>query len=155
MSASPRSDDIDWGEATDWGDVENLVRRLSAQIATACFLPDVILAIARGGWIPVRLLSRELGVKRIASIGVEYSDPERITPTLYSAPDVPGNCGAILVVEDRVETGRAMIAGVNHLRTLNATLDIRTACIFHRTDSLLTPDFTLGVRDDTIRFPWE
>lgn len=155
MSAPSGLEDTRRTSPLDWAEVTALACHLSALVMASGFSPDMLVAIARGGWIPTRLLSRELGVKKLASIGIVYADPARIVPTIYSAPDVPRDCRALLVVEDRVETGRALIVAAHHLRSCGADLTVKSACFFHQTSSLIVPDFSLGARDSIIRFPWE
>jgi len=50
--------------------VKGYIEQLSQAIKDEGFAPSVLVAVARGGWVPVRLLSNVLGTKEIVSIGI-------------------------------------------------------------------------------------
>ena len=55
-----------------WRDVYNLTLQLSERIVDSGFIPDVIVGIARGGWIPARILSDVLYASALQNIRIEY-----------------------------------------------------------------------------------
>ncbi len=55
-----------------WEDVYRLCRRLAQQLRQANFRIDVIVAIARGGYIPGRLLSDMLGIHDLTGFKIEH-----------------------------------------------------------------------------------
>jgi len=59
-------------ELVPWGRMLRLVRRLALQIRAAGFQPDLIVAIARGGYVPARVLADYLGVMDVTSFRIEH-----------------------------------------------------------------------------------
>jgi len=55
-----------------WSDVYNLTLQLSERIVESGFKPDIIVGIARGGWIPARILSDVLYMDTLQNIRIEY-----------------------------------------------------------------------------------
>ena len=51
-----------------WRDVYNLTLQLSERIVDSGYIPDVIVGIARGGWIPARILSDVLYASALQNI---------------------------------------------------------------------------------------
>ncbi|MGY0218648.1 phosphoribosyltransferase [Endozoicomonadaceae bacterium StTr2] len=136
----------------NWNSCEKLVSTLANQVTTSRFMPDMLIAVTRGGWVPARLLARQLKIKPMASIGLSYRDTERKQLEAYSLPSgVSGK--RLLVIEDRLETGKSLIKAVELLQQQSA--DVCTACFYIRSDSLIKPDFYLGEDDQEIIFPWD
>ncbi len=126
---------------------------LTDQIVTSAYQPTVLAAIARGGWIPTRLLSDRLSVRKIISIGIAYDGKERTKPNFYSIPTPIYKNDSFLVIEDKLETGRSMIEAVNFLRSKKAL--VKTASLFITQNSIITPDYYLATIEDEVIFPWE
>ena len=81
---------------------------LGDKIRVAGFAPEYLVGVARGGWIPVRLLSTALSVKRLLSIGLAYADSERTRLEPYSLPAPFPTDSRLLIVEDCLESGRSL-----------------------------------------------
>lgn len=127
-------------------EVAALVRASSKQL-------NYIVAVARGGLIPARLLSSRLNVSRMATIGITYRDRERSDREFYSFPSPITSDDAILLVEDVLETGRSLADARAKLESEGA--DVATAAFYYQPRSIVVPDFSLGVREVIPRFPWE
>ena len=67
-----------------WNQFEQLVIELSKKMNQDNYNPDLLVAVARGGWIPTRYLSDSLKVKKVASVGVTYKSDERTDLDFYS-----------------------------------------------------------------------
>jgi hypoxanthine phosphoribosyltransferase len=135
-----------------WSRFNDLIAELATKISNGNYTPQMLVAVARGGWIPVRFLSNLLSVKRLGSIGLEYTDESRAHLAVYSLPSqIEG--ARLLLVEDRLETARSMAKAREIL--LNKGCEVRTAALFIRTDSVIVPDYFLAFEDGLIRFPWE
>ncbi len=90
-------------ELISWKQVYLLARKLAYTIDGDKFQPDVIVAIARGGYVPARILCDFLGVNTLASIRIEHYLPgaskqktARLTDPL--AIDIEGK--NVLVVDE-------------------------------------------------------
>lgn len=120
-------------EAKTWEQFKTDAARLSEQILASNFKPSLIIALSRGGFIPARLLSNHLGVKRLTAIGITYTGPERTIPQVFSMPTPPGRDEDVLLVEDCLESGKSLAAAkeivqrnVNTVRTCSIYKLLRT-----------------------------
>ncbi len=59
-------------EVVGWGEVCRLASRLARIIRTADYHPDIVVAIARGGWIPARLLCDQLDLFNLVSLRIAH-----------------------------------------------------------------------------------
>ncbi len=135
-----------------WDIFQQNILQLAENIKQSGYQPDMLVAIARGGWIPAVFLSDQLKVKRIASIGLSYADEERSTFEFYSLPS--GISGKrVLLIEDRLETAKSLCFSLEQLDS--RVLDVKAACLYTRSDSIIIPDFSLGATDQVVKFPWE
>ena len=113
----------------------------------------MLIGLARGGWIPTRLLSDRLNVKEIASIGIGYEDEARTKLKAYALPGLARTGLKVLLIEDRLESGKSLRKAFEILCEQGAA--VKTAAYFSRTDSVMTPDYCLCQTNDDIIFPWE
>jgi hypoxanthine phosphoribosyltransferase len=119
-----------------WDDVQSLTEEIARQIQESGYVPDVIVAVSRGGFDPARILCDQLGIKRLASLQVEYysdinetsSTPEIVFPLNTEVPDT-----SILIVDDVSDTGTSLQVARDQFR----------------------PDFSASVVESWIIYPWE
>ena len=98
-----------------WDYVVSLCKELARKIREEGFKPDVIVAIARGGYVPARLLCDYLGVTDLLSIKVEHwletGKAEKEAKITYPYNyDLSGK--KVLVVDDICDTGDSFIIAV-------------------------------------------
>jgi hypoxanthine phosphoribosyltransferase len=129
------------------------VRHVSDRIAADGFKPDAIVAVARGGWIPARLFSKYLGVKKLFSCGMTYADATRVTTVTYQPVTLAPETRAILVVEDFLESGKSIKQVVDTLQAQGA--DARSACLGYLEKTLVMPTYSLGAMREVPIFPWD
>ena len=55
-----------------WEEIYSLCRKLVQQLLRANFRIDIIVVIARGGYVPGRLLSDMLGIHDLTSFKIEH-----------------------------------------------------------------------------------
>lgn len=129
-------------QAVSWSQVDRLVRGVAAAIRASGFQPDLVVAIARGGFVPARLLCDWLGVMELSSFRIEHyrgqqaGGSARVRQPL--AVDVGGR--RVLVVDDLSDTGETFEAAVRHLAERGAA-DVRTAALHHKAQSRFEPDY--------------
>ncbi|WP_103342734.1 phosphoribosyltransferase [Amycolatopsis sp. CA-126428] len=140
-------------EAITWDHVRSLANDLSSLIRKSECRPNLIVAVARGGFIPARLLSDGIGVKKLSSIGITYTDSSRSRREVYTTPSPLGAGDSVLLVEDALESGRSLAEARDILADKGAT--VWTAALYYRFDSVVKPDFSLGALDKIPSFPWE
>ncbi|BCU68260.1 phosphoribosyltransferase [Sulfolobales archaeon HS-7] len=95
----------------DWDDIVNWSSGISDKIKRDEYKVDVIIAIARGGLVPARLVADALGVLDVISIKVEHwvqtanKDVEAKIKFPYKL-DLKG--GNVLIVDDICDTGDSL-----------------------------------------------
>jgi hypoxanthine phosphoribosyltransferase len=130
-------------ELVTWGEVYRLSRRVAESIRDAGFRPDIVIAIARGGYVPARILCDFLGLYNLVSMRIaHYESGAHITPQArLSSPlsvDVRGL--DVLLVDDVSDTGETLALAVEHVRTFVPT-QLRLAVLHHKKVSPVVPDF--------------
>lgn len=135
----------------------NLTLKLYDQIKKSGFHPDLIVGIARGGWIPARLLSDFFQNIEITSIRIKfYRDiGERAAKPLITQPltvDVRGKC--LLVVDDVADTGHSLVAAKKHIENFHPK-DLKIATLYVKPSTIIIPDYFVEKTDKWIIFPWE
>ncbi|MDO5676397.1 MAG: phosphoribosyltransferase [Propionibacteriaceae bacterium] len=152
-------------DATDLTDKEILTwegfgeasRELSRTVVASGFLPEIIIAVARGGLTLAGAMTYSLGVKLSDAINVEfYTDVNETLPDpILLAPmlDTESIAGRkILVVDDVADSGRTLHLVIKLLRGFGA--DVRSAVLYAKTRSIVTADYVWKTTDDWIVFPW-
>lgn len=118
---------------------------------------DIIVAIARGGLVVARLLSDLLGVKKVASLQIEYY---RGVDERKKAPRVIGELGIsvrglnVLVVDDVADTGETLKLAVNYLREREAKRVV-TCTPYVKPWCKFKPDYYAEIVEEWIVFPYE
>ncbi|MEA1914927.1 MAG: phosphoribosyltransferase [Pseudomonadota bacterium] len=130
-------------ELISWRRVYLLARKLAYMINDDNFQPEVIVAIARGGYVPARILCDFLDVNILTSIRIEHYLPgankqriARLTDPL--AIDIKGK--NVLVVDDVNDTGETLEVAVHHLKEFSPQ-DVRVAVLNQKTTSGFRPDY--------------
>jgi uncharacterized protein len=138
----------------EFSEVVEYSRTLSNQIRARNGAFDGLVGVTRGGWVPARLMSSLLSVKRLYSIGLHYADTERKKLLCY---DDPGHfippASTLLVLEDCLETGNALSFAKQHLSSKGHK--VFTAALFVTRRTAFIPDFYVDCLDDPPDFPWE
>lgn len=136
----------------NFDEFNNSVYKTSLLVRESGFECTGIVAIARGGWIPARLLAKYLSVKKLYSWGLKYQDVERTQLHSYDQPSPPLRGERVLIVEDFLESGRSMNFVCEILRQEN---EIASFAINYHEHSVVVPDFTLGVVSTVPELSWD
>lgn len=137
----------------EWGEFVTDTKMLANQIKEDNFEPEILIAVARGGWFPTRFLSDYLKVKNIASIGIKYIDDERTQLYAYSHPSIPDNINKVLIIEDMLESGKSIKWAQKYYEELGYNVKIASIYITDKTP--FSPDYFCKKIDISTRFPWE
>ena len=126
-----------------WEEVYSLCRQLARQLRKANFRIDIIVVIARGGFIPGRLLSDMLGIHDVTSFKIEhyqgaYKQHEAFVKYPLNA-DISGR--NVLLLDDVCDSGDTFAVGVEHIRLCGTVNEMRTAALYLKTVSKFIPDF--------------
>jgi uncharacterized protein len=144
-------------EVLTWEMFGSASRVLAQQVLDSGFVPDIVIAIARGGLIPAGAVSYAIGVKAAGTLNVEfYSDVEETLPdpvVLEPFLDTNAIVGkALLVVDDVADSGRTLALVIDLLRIHAA--DVRSAVLYTKPRTVVQPDFSWRETDRWIDFPW-
>lgn len=144
-------------EAPDWNYIYELCIEVADKIRQSEYRPDLLVAVARGGWIPGRVLSDLLENPEVATIKVEHyvgiyktrSKPEITQPLPI---DVTGK--KILLVDDIADSGKSLKLVKGYLLNQGAT-DVKICALYCKPWSIVVPDFSARMTDAWIWFPHE
>jgi hypoxanthine phosphoribosyltransferase len=140
-----------------WEDVGTAVDELAAQIQAGEFMPDAVLALARGGLPAGGALAYALGVKTMATLNVEFYTgvDERLDERLL-LPPVPDltvlRTERLLIVDDVADTARTLALARDFCA--GHVDDVRTAVLYEKPQSVVRSDFVWRRTDKWINFPW-
>jgi len=127
----------------DWDLFYDLAKKVGKKINTSGYKPDMIVGLARGGWVLARILCDLIGVKDLVSLKVEHWGVTA-TPDGKAKLKHPLNIDLtgkkVLVVDDITDTGESMRVTVDYLKTLKPS-EIRTAALRHIKSSKFIPDY--------------
>jgi hypothetical protein len=124
-------------------EVHDMVRRVSEKVKASGYRPDTIVGLARGGWLPARLMCDFLGMTDLVSLKVEHwvetgKTKDEATIRYPLVADFRGR--KILVVDDITDTGKSLIVSTEHLRRLNPE-EVRVAVMQYIPESEFRPDY--------------
>ncbi|MEM2933825.1 MAG: phosphoribosyltransferase [Halobacteria archaeon] len=140
-----------------WEDIERHCEVLYRRIKQRGFKPEVIVGIARGGWVPARILSDLLDIDELFTMRIKFytSIDERAKKPMIVYP-LPLNLRGrrVLLVDDIADTGESLELAQSHLRE-NQAGEILTVTIVKKPRSKVIPDL-YGVETSAwVVFPWE
>ncbi len=145
-------------ELVSWADVYLRCRYVAAKILKSEFRPDIVVAIARGGFVPARILCDFLDIYDLASIkvahyaaGARKAGAARIVFPLNA--DIAGR--QALLVDDVNDTGDTLKAAVPYLQE-QAPAGLRVAVLDHKEQSGFQVDYfgrAVGLWH-WITYPW-
>lgn len=164
------SPDVSDREILTWQGFGDGSRELAAQIVDSGWMPELVVAVARGGLLPAGALSYALGLKAIGTMNVEfYTDiaetlPEPVViPPLMDVSSLHGK--RVLVVDDVADSGKTLQLvmelirqrGIPSQQAEDGTIPVseaRCACIYMKSRSIIKPDYVWKHTDKWINFPW-
>ncbi len=99
-------------KVVQWDDVVRWSNELAFAILDSGFKPDVIVAIARGGLVPARLLADYMDVIDVLSLKVEHwietGTHQEEAVIKYETKDIDLSGKKVLVVDDICDTGKSL-----------------------------------------------
>jgi len=145
-------------ELISWHKIDRLARGVAAQIRAAAFRPDLIVAIARGGYVPARLLCDLLDVYELTSIRITHYHAganQQTQAALASPLAVDIRDKHVLLVDDVSDSGDTLQVAIAHLQGFHPA-QVKVAVLHHKTVSPIVPDFygQRVVKWRWIIYPW-
>ncbi len=169
-------DDVATGrelEILTWDGFGEATRELARSVVASNWMPDLVVAVARGGLLPAGALSYALGVKAMGTLNVEFytgvgetlAEPV-ILPPLMDTSELPGR--KVLVVDDVADSGKTLRLVMNLVREKGILADVdgdgnptemisveaRSAVLYTKPVSVIEPDYTWKHTAQWIAFPW-
>jgi len=161
MSNSPGSDASETAkferEVLTWDHFGAASRELAFDVIKSGFMPDVVVAIARGGLLLAGAIAYALGVKSCGAVNAEFYTgvgtrlPAPIMlPPLLDEASIAGK--KALLVDDVSDSGRTLAMVVQLLELGGA--EVRTVCLYSKPGTALEPTYTWRRTPLWITFPW-
>ncbi len=144
---------------TNWEYIYGLCRDVSDQVKQSSFEPDVVVALARGGWFAGRCICDFLGLDDLTSLKMEHyvgtaqktGEPE----VRYPMPEGSVEGKDVLIIDDIADTGGSIERAYEYVHERNPG-EVRTGTLQLLQTSEFEPDF-IGERLEEwawIVYPW-
>lgn len=144
-------------EILGWQEFGDATRELARAVLASGFAPDVVVAVARGGFLPAAAIAYALDVKVMGALNVEFytgidtrlTDPV-VLPPLLDTDALVGR--RALVVDDVADTGETLALVLRLVATHAA--EARSAVLYAKPHSIIDPDLVWRRTARWITFPW-
>lgn len=140
-----------------WNKIYELSISLAEKIRNSNFVPDLIIGIARGGWVVARLLSDLLDIDDVGSIRIQFYRSVGVTyhePVVSQPVSVSVEKKRVLLCDDVADTGYSLKAAIEHIKNSGAEV-IKTATLHQKSKTVVIPDYWVEKTDAWIIYPWE
>ena len=144
---------------TDWEYIYGLCRDVADEVRAADFEPDIVVALARGGWFAGRCLCDFLGLDDLTSLKMEHyvgtgkkADEPQVR---YPMPEGSVEGKDVLVIDDIADTGGSIRRAREYV-TDRDPAEVRTATLQLLRTSEFDPEF-VGERLEEwtwVVYPW-
>jgi len=128
-----------------WEEAYGLSKILAKKIKASGFKPEIVVAIARGGFVPARTVCDFLLQKDLAMVKVEHwgiaATPDKEAVIKFPLPEEVNIKGKkVLIVDDVADTGKTFDAILSYLKSLRPK-ELRTAVLQYKITSDYEPDY--------------
>jgi hypothetical protein len=144
---------------TNWDYIYGLCRGVSDDVKSSEFEPDVIVALARGGWFAGRCICDFLGLDDLTSLKMEHyvgtaeksGEPE----IRYPMPEGSVAGKNVLIIDDIADTGGSIRRAHEYVHEREPA-DVRTATLQLLGTSEFEPDYVGEKLDEWtwVVYPW-
>jgi hypoxanthine phosphoribosyltransferase len=144
-------------EVPSWNQIYEMLLSQAEKIRKSCFIPDIIVGVSRGGWLPARVLSDLLENPNVANVRIESycrSDGNKSEPVLTQRISTIVAGKKVLIADELSDTGSSLKLLKEHVREEGAS-EVRIATLYHKPWSLVVPDFYEKQTSLWVVFPWE
>jgi len=140
-----------------WDDVQKAAEKTVDKIKQDGFIPDIMIAVSRGGFDPARIISDQLNIRKLASLQIIYysslnekmKKPQVLFPLNAQIEGLK-----VLVVDDVSDSGHSLMAAKKYTEEMGAAV-VKIATLHHKPWSEFEPDYYAEVVDKWILYPWE
>ncbi|WP_297417377.1 phosphoribosyltransferase [Thermococcus sp.] len=140
-----------------WKEIEEWSGKGAWKVLEESWKPDVVVGLARGGWVAARLYCDYLGIKDLVSLKIEHwgvtATPDGKAKLKYGSNyNLEGK--KVLIVDDISDTGESLTLAKNYVESQKPT-ETRTATLLTIMGSRFKPDYYGEEIDWTwVVFPW-
>lgn len=138
----------------NWDYIYDLCRDVSDQVKDSDFEPDVVVALARGGWFAGRCLCDFLGLNDLTSLKMEHyvgTAEKTQEPTIrYPMPEGSVQGKDVLVIDDIADTGGSLTRAEEYVLDREPR-EVRSATLQLLGNSEFQPDY---VGEELERWTW-
>lgn len=144
-------------EVMRWDELGSGARELAEQIVAGDYVPDIVLAIARGGLLLAGAIGYALDVKNVFTMNVEFYTgvDERLEMPMI-LPPVPDLIdleeAKVLIVDDVADTGRTLLLVKDFCA--GKVGEVRCAVLYEKPHSEVRCEYVWRRTDRWIDFPW-
>ena len=129
---------------TDWEYIYGLCRDVADDVRDDAFEPDVVVALARGGWFAGRCICDFLGLDDLASLKMEHyvgaAQKTDGAEVRYPMPEGSVEGKDVLIIDDIADTGGSIKRADEYVRERGAG-SVRTATLQLLDTSEFDPDY--------------
>lgn len=141
----------------NWQDTFDKTYFLFQTIQASGYNPDVIIGVARGGWVPGRLLADFFQIRETINIKVESynsigDEPEEAKITQDVTVGIRNK--KVLVIDDIADTGESLKVILASIKEKEPA-EIRTATLHFKPRSVVIPDYFVTKTEAWVIYPWE
>ena len=145
-------------EYISWNRFYRLCGALYWKISESGYAPDLIIAIARGGYPVARVVADYFGIMDLVSLKVEhYHGPDKKSRAIVPYPlPLRVSDRRILLVDDVSDSGDTFNAAFQQIAQHGQPAAMRTAVLHHKQTSSHVPDYHAQriVKWRWITYPW-
>jgi len=139
-----------------WSEIHRALSVLANSVRST-FNPEVVVAIAKGGLIPSRIIADLLMIEEMGFIEVKFYKAiglrgEKPFIKYLALPALRDR--NVLVVDDVIDSGRTIQLVIDALSSY-APRSMKTLVLYLKPWAAFTPDYYYEVTNEWIVFPWE
>jgi hypothetical protein len=130
-------------EMLSWEEAYRLAGETAKKIRRDKYVPDAIVGITRGGWVPSMMLSDLLGVRDLLSVRVEHwgvTGRKDLKAKLKYPLQADLSGKKVLLVDDLTDTGDSILLALEEIKKHDPS-EVRTATLIHKKQSKYRPDY--------------
>ena len=144
-------------EVPTWSQIYSMLLCQAQKIKRQNYKPDIVVGIARGGLVSARILTDLLETAELGFIQIEFYTGINQTqnkPILKQALTTQVSAKKVLLVDDIADSGASLQLAKTHLQQQGAA-QIKTATLYQKPHTTLTPDFYEKQTTRWVVFPWD